>query len=63
MTAECGYTSAWHVLPSENPADAFFTEEQLEQVMSGTAISVFQGGWRKFGTLPDSSDLGDEILT
>ncbi|KAG0614585.1 hypothetical protein M758_6G188200 [Ceratodon purpureus] len=63
VVAECGYINSWQVLPTENSTDAFLTDEQLEWIMGGTALSVFQDGWRKFGMLPDSSDLGDEVLT
>jgi len=34
------------VLPSENPAEALSSEEELEALMGGTALSVFKGGWR-----------------
>ncbi|XP_024399518.1 uncharacterized protein [Physcomitrium patens] len=46
VAAECGYTNSWQVLPSRNSAEAFCSEEELEAIMGGTALSVFKGSWR-----------------
>jgi len=62
VISECGYTNAWQVLPSGNSAEALCSEEELEALMGGTALSVFKGGWRGSNSKMDKENLSDGIL-
>lgn len=58
VASECGYTNAWQIIPSGN-STRICSEEDLEALMGGTALSVWRGGWRE----TEKNDLDDDIMT